>query len=424
MLDLHYLTEHFDEVRQRTALRHVEIDFEELAVLLETRRNLIFQAEAARFEQRQDQERIKAIDKSSPEFLELRNQLRELSTRAKLLDDQRKEVVDTLQQRLLYIPNLVHQSVPQGRDSSDNAVIRVWGAPRQFDFPPRDHVDVGELLGLLDMDRAGKVTGARFAFLKGALARLSHVLVDFMLELHTKQHGYLEILPPFLVNEASMMGTGQLPKFREDSFQVDSYFLVPTAEVPVTNYHRDEILDEERLPIKYVAYSPCFRKEAGSYGIDTRGLIRQHQFEKVELVKFSHPDTSYQELESLVADAERVLQLLGLPYRVVSLCSGDLGFSAAKCYDLEVWIPSQNCYREISSCSNFEAFQARRANIRYRSPDGKPQHLHTLNGSGLAIGRTIVAILENYQNADGSLTIPTALVDRMKTDKLVGPQGA
>jgi seryl-tRNA synthetase len=313
------------------------------------------------------------------------------------------------------IPNLPHVSVPVGKDSSDNKEERRWGEPQQFSFNPRAHWDLGEALGILDFDRAAKIAGARFAVLTGAGARLERALINYMLDLHTTQHGYREVLPPLLVNRSSMTATGQLPKFEEDLFRLrdEDYFLIPTAEVPVTNLHRDETLNESALPIRYTAYTPCFRREAGSYGKDTRGLIRLHQFNKVELVAFAKPEHSYEELERLTGHAEAILQGLGLHYRVVTLCTGEMGFSAAKTYDIEVWLPSQNYYREISSCSNFEGFQARRASIRYKGTvgkkDAKTEFVHTLNGSGLAVGRTLMAILENYQQPDGSVTIPEVL---------------
>lgn len=314
---------------------------------------------------------------------------------------------------LAQLPNIPHESVPVGKDESANVEIRRCGTKPEFDFEPKDHVDLGTALGILDLERATKITGARFAILNGAGARLERALINFMLELHTREHGYRETLPPFIVNRDSLFGTGQLPKFEQELFKLEDergFYLVPTAEVPVTNYYREEILDASQLPMKFVAYTPCFRSEAGSYGKDTRGVIRQHQFEKVEVVKYSLPESSYDELESLTRDAERVLQLLGLHYRVVVLSTGDLGFSNAKTYDIEVWLPSQNAFREISSCSNYEAFQARRANIRFRRAGGsKPEFVHTLNGSGLAVGRTWLSVLENYQQADGSIVIPEVL---------------
>jgi seryl-tRNA synthetase len=322
------------------------------------------------------------------------------------------EIEARFEKLMLTMPNLPEPSVPAGRSAAENREVRRWRDPPQFDFPAKNHWDIGEELGILDFTRAAKIAGARFALYKDAGARLERALINFMLDLHTQKHGYREVLPPFLVNRDAMTGTGQLPKFEEDLFRVSEpdFFLIPTAEVPVTNIHREEMLEREQLPIRYVAYTPCFRREAGSYGQDVRGLIRQHQFNKVELVKFTEPEHSYDELEKLVADAETVLQQLQLPYRVVELCTGDLSFAAAKTYDLEVWLPGQSTYREISSCSNFEDFQARRAQIRYRKETkGKPIFVHTLNGSGLAVGRTLVAVLENYQQKDGSVVIPEVL---------------
>jgi seryl-tRNA synthetase len=333
----------------------------------------------------------------------------------KRVEDELSGIEDTLTELNLRIPNLPHASVPAGKDPSSNTVTRLWGSPPTLTGAAKSHWDIGEALGILDFDRAAKITGARFAVLKGAGARLERALINYMLDLHTTRHGYREVLTPFLVNRSSMTATGQLPKFEEDLFRLrdEDYFLIPTAEVPVTNLHRDEMLTESALPIKYTAYTPCFRREAGSYGKDTRGLIRLHQFNKVELVAFTKPEQSYEELERLTGHAEAILQGLGLHYRVVTLCTGDMGFSAAKTYDIEVWIPSQTHYREISSCSNFEGFQARRAGIRYKSTAGKKEikteFVHTINGSGLAVGRTLVAILEQYQQPDGSVTIPDAL---------------
>ena len=337
------------------------------------------------------------------------------------LDQEIRVIEEELNQILMVIPNIPHESVPVGKDETENQLIRTWGEPRKFDFEPKTHDEIGTGIGLMDFERAAKISGARFVVMSGWGARLERALFNFMLDLHTGEHGYTEIFPPFLVNRASMTGTGQLPKFEEDMFKCTpgDFYLIPTAEVPVTNLHRDEILNLEQLPIKYAAYTACFRAEAGSAGRDTKGIIRQHQFNKVELVKFTKPEESYQEHEKLVHDAEDVLKRLGLPYRVMLLCSGDQGFSAAKCYDLEVWLPSFNSYREISSCSNFEDFQARRANIRYRpAPGAKPEFVHTLNGSGVAVGRTVAAILENYQNEDGSVTVPEALRPYMGVDKL------
>ena len=419
MLDLRFLTDHLDTVREKTAARKTAVDFDELDRLITLRRDLIHQAETARFRQREAQVSMKTIDKSGEAFQALRAELKEMSGQVKQYEEERKEAVAKLESLLYYIPNLIDDSVPVGLDESDNTVVRTWGEPRTFDFEPQEHADLGEKLGIIDFEAGAKVTGSRFTFLAGAAAKLNRSLVQFMLDLHTGQHGYTELATPFLVNRDSMIGTGQLPKFEDDAFQTDELFLVPTAEVPVTNFLRDQILNPEDLTRKFVAYSPCFRREAGSYGADTRGLIRQHQFEKVELVRFAHPDSSETDHEELVREAEKVLQLLELPYRVVNLCSGDISFSAAKCYDIEVWVPSQNRYREISSCSNFKDFQARRANIRFRDPSQKkPQFVHTLNGSALAIGRTIVAILENYQNEDGSISVPSALRSLMGFDRL------
>jgi seryl-tRNA synthetase len=341
----------------------------------------------------------------------------DVSARIKTLDEALKKVDEELQSLVMVIPNLPHESVPYGTSADDNPVVRLWGEKTPFDFPPKAHWDIGENLDILDFARGAKITGARFTLYKGLGAMLERAVMNFMLDLHVFNHGYREVLTPFMVNRDSMTGTGQLPKFEEDLFRVDrvDYFLIPTAEVPVTNIHRDEVLLEKDLPVYYVAYSPCFRAEAGSYGKDTRGLIRQHQFNKVEMVKFATPETSYDELEMLTANAEEVLILLKIPFRTVCLCSADLGFSSAKTYDVEAWLPGQDTYREISSCSNFEDFQARRASIRFRREEtGKVELVHTLNGSGLAVGRTVVAILENYQQADGSVVIPEVLRPYMK----------
>jgi len=347
------------------------------------------------------------------EAIQRRVDVKALKEHVARLNHERDEAEARMKEILEQLPNIPHESVPVGKDESANVEIRRWGTKPEFDFEPKDHVDLGTSLGILDLERAVKVAGARFAILNDAGARLERALIDFMLDLHTREHGYRETLPPFIVNASALFGTGQLPKFEEDLFKLEDergFYLVPTAEVPVTNYYREEILDASQLPMKFVAYTPCFRSEAGSYGKDTRGVIRQHQFEKVELVKYALPENSYDELESLTRDAETILQRLGIHYRVVALSTGDLGFSNAKTYDIEVWLPSQNAFREISSCSNYEAFQARRANIRFRRAGGsKPEFVHTLNGSGLAVGRTWLAILENYQQADGSVIVPEAL---------------
>ncbi len=349
----------------------------------------------------------------------------ELKGRIETLDRRLAEIDEGLAAAELSIPNLPHESVPEGKDEAANRIERVVGEPRSFDFQPKAHWDLGPELGILDFERGAKVAGARFTAYFGAGARLERALISFMLDLHTGEHGYTEVLPPFIVNADSLVGTGQLPKFAEDLFHLEGYpfYLVPTAEVPVTNLHRGEILEEAALPVRYAAYTPCFRSEAGSYGKDVRGLIRQHQFNKVELVHFTTPETSYDALEELTGNAERVLQLLGLPYRVVTLSTGDMGFSAAKTYDLEVWLPGQSAYREISSCSNCEDFQARRADIRYRPEGGgKPRYAHTLNGSGLAVGRTLIAVLENYQQADGTITVPERLRPYLGGMETIGPR--
>ena len=379
------------------------------------RRDLTHQVESRVADVRKRSKKIGELKRNRASDEEVQAFLAEnqrLTAEAKSMEGELAELVQNQNDFLLELPNAPHETTPDGRSAEDNALVRVWGEKPAFDFEPRTHDELGESLGILDMKRAVKIAGARFALYRGAGARLERALINFMLDLHTGEHGYTEWLPPFMVNPEAMTGTGQLPKFEEDLFRVDDgrFYLIPTAEVPVTNIHREEILDGGDLTLKYTAYTPCFRSEAGSYGQDTRGLIRQHQFNKVELVKFSRPETSYEELETLTADAEEVLKRLGLHYRVVTLCAGDLGFSAAKTYDIEVWVPSQNAYREISSCSNFEDFQARRAGIRYRPGAGaRPGFLHTLNGSGLAVGRTVVAILENFQRADGSVEVPEAL---------------
>jgi seryl-tRNA synthetase len=418
MLDLRFIRENLDYVKRRIQERGAIIDFDKLLTIDEERRKVIQEVEKLEHERNVGSKKVGELKRSGKlrEAEELQLSLKSLSEQVKQLSEKRNQVEEELRNFLLNIPNIPHSSVPYGKDSSDNVEIRRWGEPKKFDFTPKDHVEIGKELDILDLDRAAKITGARFALYKGLGARLERALINFMIDLHTNHHGYTEVLPPFIANRESFIGTGNLPKFEEDLFKLEGtdFFLVPTAEVPVTNIHRNEILPEEELTKKYVAYTPCFRKEAGSYGKDVRGIIRQHQFNKVELVKFTTPDSSYEELESLTQDAAHVLELLELPYRIVLLCTGDLGFASAKTYDIEVWIPSENTYREISSCSNFEDFQARRANIRYRPKEGgKPRFVHTLNGSGLAVGRTVVAILENYQEPDGSVTIPKVLVPYM-----------
>ncbi|MCR4440558.1 MAG: serine--tRNA ligase [Peptococcaceae bacterium] len=413
MLDIKFIRNNPGLVKESLLKRNGTTDLvEEFLAVDEMRREKISTVEQLKNKRNTVSEKIGALKKAGRDAGGLVEEMRTVSRQIKEMDEEIRAIDEKLNSIIMTIPNIPHHTVPVGPDESANRLERRWGNPRQFDFEPRPHWEIGELLGILDFERAAKVTGARFTFYKGPGARLERALINFMLDLHIGEHGYIELLPPFMVNRDSMTGTGQLPKFEEDMFHLEGidYFLIPTAEVPVTNIHRDEILNEEDLPIYYAAYSPCFRAEAGAHGRDTRGLIRQHQFNKVEMVKFTHPDTSYEELEKLTANAERVLQLLELPYQVVCLSTGDMGFSSAKTYDLEVWLPSFGTYREISSCSNFEDFQARRANIRFRPSDkGKPQYVHTLNGSGLAIGRTVSAILENYQEEDGSVVVPRAL---------------
>ena len=412
MLDIKYLRQNIDFVAGKLRERGQEIHLERFIALDEKRRDIIREVEALRSERNNVSKMIGERKKNRQDATEIIERMGEVSNRIKELDESQKQVDEEIRQILMTLPNVPHESVVCGKGAEDNPVIRVWGEKPQFSFTPRPHWEIGEGLNILDFARGAKITGARFTLYRGLGARLERAIVNLMLDLHTGIHGYTEVLTPFMVNRESMTGTGQLPKFEEDLFRIDKvdYFLIPTAEVPVTNIHRDEILREKELPITYVAYSPCFRAEAGSYGKDTRGLIRQHQFNKVELVKFTCPENSYEELEKLTENAEEVLKRLNIPYRVVSLCSADLGFSSAKTYDIEAWLPGQDAYREISSCSNFEDFQARRASIRFRREEGgKVEFVHTLNGSGLAVGRTLVAVLENYQQADGSVVIPEAL---------------
>ena len=417
MLDIKLIRENPEMVKAAMKTRNKDMDavVDEVLEIDAKRRELMKATDALKQEQNAASKKIPQIKKEGGDISEIMARMNEIKAVIKA-DDAKIAELDARQKALIYeFPNVPNSSVPVGKDDSENVEIRRWGEPRKFDFDYKAHWDIGADLGILDPETAAKVTGTRFHFYKGLGARLERAIVSFFLNTHT-ENGYTEILPPFLVNRASMTGTGQLPKFEEDAFKTtDDLFLIPTAEVPVTNMHRDEILDGAQLPIKYCAYSACFRAEAGSAGRDTRGLIRQHQFNKVELVKFVDPETSYDELEKLTNDAERVLQLLGLPYRVVCLSTGDIGFSSAKTYDIEVWMPSYNRYVEISSCSNFEDFQARRAAIRFKK-DPKAQLVHTLNGSGVAVGRTTAAILENYQNEDGSVTIPDVLVPYMGTD--------
>ncbi len=415
MYDLRYLREHLDRVRAQLGLRGADVAWDDLRKLIEERRSLLSQVEQLRHQLRKGSDEVARLKREKQPADDATAAMKTLGDRIKEIEDWLQAVETRLADLALRIPNVPHESVPVGTDSAQNVEVRRWGSPPAIPGTPKAHWEIGEALGILDFNRAAKIAGTRFAVLLGLGAKLERALIAYMLDLHTTRHGYREVLPPLLVNRATMMGTGQLPKFEDDLFRLrdDDLFLIPTAEVPITNLHREEVLDEEALPLRYTAYTPCFRREAGSYGKDTRGLIRQHQFNKVELVVFTKPEASYEELERLTRNAEAVLQGLGLHYRVVALCTGDLGFSAAKTYDLEVWLPSQGLFREISSCSNFEAFQARRANIRFRSQkakkDARTDFVHTLNGSGLAVGRTVVAILENYQQPDGSVLIPEAL---------------
>jgi len=413
MLELRFIRENLSLVKEKVKLRGMEgARIDEFEAIDQKRLQLLSEVEALRNKRNRVSGEIAELKKAKKDAETLIREMREVGISIKSLEDKLAIIKQDLDDIVMGIPNLCHESVPFGRDDEDNLEVRRWGKIPEFDFEIKPHWDIGDGLKILDFERAAKLSGARFAVLKGLGSRMERALINFMLDLHTQKHGYEEVLPPFLVNSASMTATGQLPKFEEDLFRVNGrdLYLIPTAEVPVTNIHRDETLDERDLPIKYAAYTPCFRSEAGSYGKDTRGLIRQHQFDKVELVKFTTPDSSDRELELLLADAEEVLQLLKLPYRVVILCSGDLGFSAAKTYDIEVWMPAQNKYREISSCSNFTDFQARRGGIRYR-PEGRKKStlVHTLNGSGLAVGRTLAAILENFQQPDGTVAIPEVL---------------
>ncbi|MCG3173703.1 MAG: Serine--tRNA ligase [Myxococcota bacterium] len=414
MLDVKYVTSNLEEVERKLKRRGATLDLEPLRALAERRAALVTAIQEKRTAinaANADMGKLaKAGDKAGLEAR--RAELREISGAIKPAEDELASIEAELEKQLLFIPNIPDDSVPDGASSDDNPIVRTWGEKPVFDFTPKSHWEIGEALGAMDFDRAAKISGARFSVLSGPLARLERALIDFMLDIHTRDHGYTEVSPPYLVTRETMTGTGQLPKFEEDAFKTvnPELFLIPTAEVPVTNLYRDEILEGARLPIALTAYTPCFRSEAGSYGKDTRGLIRQHQFHKVELVRFVHPEQSAEEHEKLTSHAGEILKRLGLHYRVAALCTGDMGFASAKTYDLEVWLPGQNAYREISSCSNFGDFQSRRANIRFReTPKDKPRLVHTLNGSGLAVGRTLVAILENCQEADGSVRIPGAL---------------
>lgn len=415
MLDFKYVCENIKEVERKLSLRGINYDLSPLFELNEKRKNVIQKHDFLRHNQREISELFRNKSKKPEELRELREELKKVGETIKILEEEQKKYAEEMKNFLLEIPNIPHETTPVGKDSNDNVEIRKVGEPSSFNFVPKEHWEIGEKLGILDFERSRKISGARFVVYKDEGAKLERALMNFMLDLHTEVHHYKEVLTPFIVSEETMIGTGQLPKFREEIFITeDNFYLIPTAEVPVTNLHRDEILDGRFLPLKYVAYSPCFRREAGSYGKDVRGIARLHQFQKVELVKFTTPETSDNELESLLMDAEEVLKRLEIHYRVVALCTGDLGFASSKCYDIEVWLPGQKCYKEVSSCSNFEDYQARRANIRFRQSAGeKPAFVHTLNGSGLAIGRTLMAILENYQREDGSVEIPIVLRNYM-----------
>ncbi|WP_312197630.1 serine--tRNA ligase [Anaerospora hongkongensis] len=423
MLDIRFIRDNTDRVQQALAIRGAAVGLEEFLRLEKERRELLQQVESLKSKRNAVSQEISQMKKNGQNADALIVEMRGVGDCISELDGKIREAEAALGDIVMTIPNVPHDSVPVGSDENANQEVRRWGTPASFDFEPLPHWEIGEKLGILDFERGGKVTGARFTFYRGLGSRLERSLISFMLDLHTGEHGYTEFFPPFIVNRDSMVGTGQLPKFSQDMFKLEGldYYLIPTAEVPITNYHRSEILDGKDLPLYYTAYSACFRAEAGAAGRDTRGLIRQHQFNKVEMVKFSLPEESYNELEKLTNNAERVLQLLGLPYRVMLLCSGDMGFASAKTYDLEVWLPSFNKYREISSCSNFEDYQARRADIKFRrEAKAKPEFVHTLNGSGVAIGRTVAAILENYQQPDGSVIIPEVLRPYMGTDRIKG----
>jgi seryl-tRNA synthetase len=429
MLDLRFVREHGEQVTAGLSRRGMTLDLTEFLALDAKRRAVQQEIETLRRRRNEVSEEIGRLKKAGQAAEDKVAEMRAVGDAIAALENSTRETEEGQRNILLTLPNIPHATVPDGKDEHDNKELRRWspqgGEPPVFSFQPKPHWDLAEYLDIIDFDRAAKITGARFALYKGMGARLERALINFMLDLHTSEHGYLEVLPPFMVNKTSMTATGQLPKFEEELFRVENgaYYLIPTAEVPVTNIHQEEILPEEILPVLYTAYTPCFRREAGSYGKDTRGLIRQHQFNKVELVKFAKPENSYDELERLTANAEEVLKRLGLAYRVIALCTGDLGFSAAKTYDIEVWLPAQNKYREISSCSNFEDFQARRGNIRYKPKGGKKTELvHTLNGSGLAVGRTVVAILENFQQPDGTVLIPEVLRPYMGGAEKITPR--
>lgn len=414
MLDIKLMRKEPERVAQAVGRRGKEIDMQPFLTADEKHREVIAQIEELQSQRNAKSKEVGQRKRNGESADDLMAEVSAINEKIKVLDESKDALEKEVRDFVVRIPNMPADDIPDGGED-DYRVERIWGEPRKFDFEPKAHWDLGVDLDILDFDRAAKVTGSRFTFYKGLAARLERAIISFMIDMHTDKHGYTELIPPYMTNSASDFGTGQLPKFAEDMFHLENpdYYLIPTAEVPVTNYHRDEILSEKDLPVKYCAFSPCFRSEAGSAGRDTRGIIRQHQFHKVEMVKLAHPDHSWEELESLTQNAEDILQALELPYRVICLSAGDIGFSSAKTYDLEVWLPSYGKYREISSCSNFLDFQSRRANLRFRDADGKVRFVHTLNGSGLAVGRTLAAILENYQNEDGSVTIPKALVPYM-----------
>ena len=419
MIDIKVLRNEPEKVQRAFLKRREKFDVEGVLELDDKRKETIYKAEQLKNQQNTVSKQIPMLKKEGKDVAPIFEEMKKISDEIKELDAIVRDLDEQIEKIMLTIPNIPNETVPEGETDEDNIEIRKWGEPTKFDFEPKAHWDIGKDLNILDAERAGKVTGTRFTFYKGTGSQLERAIINFFLDTHTMESGYKEVFPPYMVHRNSMVGTGQLPKFEEDAFKVagTDYFLIPTAEVPVTNMYRDEILDGTKLPIKHVAYSACFRAEAGSAGRDTRGLVRQHQFNKVELVKFTKPEQSYEELEKLTKDAEKVLQLLGIPYRVVKICAGDLGFTAAMKYDIEVWMPSYNRYVEISSCSNFEEFQARRANIKYKdSPKDKAQYVHTLNGSGVAIGRTVAAILENFQQADGTVVIPEVLRTYMRKE--------
>ncbi len=412
MLELNFIRENKDRIRAALKIRAPKLDLDAFLALDAERRTLSQELDALRAQKNQANDKISVLLKEKQDITAVKEAMKSISQKIGEFESKVGEIESKIKETLYIIPNIPHISVKEGVDSTQNTVVSSWGEPKKFDFKPKEHTELGQDLGILDMARASKISGSGFSLFRGEGSKLQRALINLMLDIHTQEHGYTEYWPPYLVNRATMTGTGQLPKFEEDLYRLkdDELFLIPTAEVPVTNIHRDEVLKEEELPVKYTAYTPCFRREAGSYGKDTKGLVRVHQFDKIELVKFAKPETSYAEHETLLKDAEKILQKFNLPYRVLLLCSGDMGFSAAKCYDIEVWAPGLNRWLEVSSASNFEDFQARRANIRYKRKDtGKTEFVHTLNASGVALPRLVIAILENYQNADGSVVIPEIL---------------